>query len=246
MAEIKRTVSIYIDGHPVTNTLKGIQKELAQLRNVQKNATLGSEEYISATKKIAQLNGIFEEQKETVQQLGEQWDKSKERLSENANILMGVQSAVQMASGAYKKLAEYVEAAATMDDAMADVMKTTGMTHEEVEKLNEGLKDMQTRTSREELNRLASEAGKLGITGVENVQSFVNAADKINVALGEDLGEGAMVTIGKMAQVYAKTTPELAAHADDIGAQMLRIGSAVGPSSRSQSHSHRNGNLTQS
>ena len=81
------------------------------------------------------------------------------------------------------------------------------------------------RTSREELNRLASEAGKLGITGVESVESFVAAADQIGVALGDDLGEGAMVTIGKMAQVYAKSTEELAAA--DIGGQMLRIGSAV-------------------
>ena len=42
------------------------------------------------------------------------------------------------------------------------------------------------RTSRDELLKLAKEAGKLGITGVENIRRFVEQADKINVSLGED------------------------------------------------------------
>ena len=198
--QISRKISIYIDGSPVENTLKGIQKELSRLRNVQKNATIGSEEYLAATKKIEQLNGILAEQRESVKKLGEEWSQTKKHAVENANLLMGARSAGQMAAGAYSRVTgamrEYVEEAASMDDAYALVMKTTGLTHDEVLELNEAFKRMDTRTSREALNRIAHEAGKLGITGVENLKSFVAAADQIGVALGDDLGEGAMVTPG--------------------------------------------------
>ena len=58
-----------------------------------------------------------------------------------------------------KDLDEYknklVEAYATMDSAMANTQKFTGMTRDQVESLNEEFKKMDTRTSREGLNELA-------------------------------------------------------------------------------------------
>ena len=198
--QISRKITLYIDGTQVDNTVKGIRAEIKKLENQQRKATIGSEEYLKATEKIAQLKSILEEQNKLVRDMGETWKNSADKAALHAQILSGAKAGIDMAAGAYSRVTgamrEYVEEAAAMDDAMADVMKTTGLTHEEVERLNEGLKGLKTRTSREELNRLASEAGKLGITGVESVESFVAAADQIGVALGEDLGEGAMVTPG--------------------------------------------------
>lgn len=85
---------------------------------------------------------------------------------------------------------------------MAGVSKHTGMSAEEVDELNEAFKAMDTRTSREALNDLAADAGRLGIQGKQAVLDFVNAADIINVALGEDLGERAVKNIGKIAQLF--------------------------------------------
>ena len=59
------------------------------------------------------------------------------------------------------KLKDLAADAAKLDDVYADVQKTTGLTHEEVEKLNEAFKKMDTRTSREQLNQLAYDAAKL-------------------------------------------------------------------------------------
>lgn len=106
-------------------------------------------------------------------------------------------------------------------------MKTTGLTRDQVLQLNESFKKMDTRTAREQLNQLAYEAGKLGINSTQQVEQFVRAADKINIALGDVLGEGAMVTIGKLADVYAKSTAQLTAAGDDLERKMLSIGSAV-------------------
>lgn len=94
-----------------------------------------------------------------------------------------------------------VKAYADMEGEMANVRKYTGMTAQEVEQLNEAFKSMDTRTSREELNQLAQEAGRLGKTSVEDVLGFVKAADQINVALN-DLGEGATLILSKLTGIF--------------------------------------------
>jgi TP901 family phage tail tape measure protein len=68
--------------------------------------------------------------------------------------------------------------------------------------MNEEFKQLDTRTSRERLNQLAGDAGRLGIQGKEAIMEFVDAADKINVALGDDLGENAVKNVGKLAMSF--------------------------------------------
>lgn len=96
------------------------------------------------------------------------------------------------------------DAYARMEEAEAQVVKYTGMTKQQVHELNEDLKRMDTRTAREKLNALAGDAGRLGISAKEDVLEFVDAADKINVALGEDLGEDAVKNIGKLAMMFGE------------------------------------------
>lgn len=114
-----------------------------------------------------------------------------------------------------------VQAYADMEEAESNVRKYTGMTTEQVKELNEALQKMDTRTARDKLNALAGDAGRLGITAKEDVLDFVDAADKINVALGEDLGEDAVANIGKLAQMFGED--------DRMGLRsaMLATGSAI-------------------
>lgn len=224
---INRTVTIYINGREVENTLQSIRNEVTKLEREQRKLPIGSEEYIKKGEEIAELKKILLEQKTNVADLGNTWEHTTQKMAEYSNILMGIQSAFQMLDLGIGKVKDLAKAAAELDDAYGQVMKTTGLTHDEVEQLNELFKKMDTRTSREQLNELAYEAGKLGIQGVKDVAAFVDASDKINVALGDVLGNGAMVTIGKMAQVYAGSTDELAASTGNLQKQMLAIGSAV-------------------
>ena len=116
---------------------------------------------------------------------------------------------------------QYVQSFAQMDDAMTDVMKYTGQTKREVEEMNETFKQMTTRTPREELNALAGAAGRLGIQGRKDIEGFVDAADKINVALGDDLGEGAIDQIGKLTMVFGEDKTK------GLNGAMLATGSAI-------------------
>ena len=120
---------------------------------------------------------------------------------------------------------EIIKSNAELSDSFADVMKTTNLTRAEVESLYSQFKDMNTRTPRKELLQLASDAGKLGIDGKQNIMDFVDAANQIKIALGEDLGEDAIKSIGKMVSVYSSSTKEI--QDKDLKGQMLAIGSAV-------------------
>lgn len=111
-------------------------------------------------------------------------------------------NALSAISGVRRVAEEAVQAYADMAEAQSQVTKYTGMTADEVRALNEDFKRMDTRTSREQLNALAGDAGRLGIQSRQDVLAFVEAADMINVALGEDLGEDAVKNIGKLAQLF--------------------------------------------
>ena len=114
-----------------------------------------------------------------------------------------------------------VSAYSDMEQEMANVRKYTGQTAEEVERMNEDFKQMDTRTAREELNQLAGAAGRLGITETKLVEEFVDGADKIRVALGDDLGEGAVDTIGKLAIAFGEDKTK------GLRGAMLASGSAL-------------------
>ncbi len=188
---------------------------------------IGSEEYIQTSLKIKEIDSVIKDHRRAIQEASQDWKDAKDSLAKYSGIFIGLKNAKDMIDGYIGKLKDLAADAAALDDVYADVQKTTGLTHEEVEKLNEAFKKMDTRTSREQLNQLAYEAGKLGISSQEQVAQFVSASDKINIALGDVLGEGAMVKIGKLSDVYAKSTQQLAAAGDDLESKMLKIGSAV-------------------
>lgn len=114
-----------------------------------------------------------------------------------------------------------VKAYADMEEAMADTRKYTGLTDTAIRELNEELKKMDTRTGREELNELAGAAGRLGKTSKKDIMEFVEAGNMIKVALGDDLGEGAIDKVGKLAMAFGED--------DKMGLRgaMLATGSAV-------------------
>lgn len=105
--------------------------------------------------------------------------------------------------GALKSTMEgYVNEYAEMAEHMSGVKKYTGLADDAVRSLNDDFRAMDTRTPRQQLNDLAADAGRLGIQSKRQVLDFVQAADQINVALGEDLGEDAVKNIGKLAQMF--------------------------------------------
>lgn len=91
------------------------------------------------------------------------------------------------------------------DEALVDAMKTTDLTRDEITGLSRDLAEIDTRTAQNDLLGLVRIGGKLGIKGRDNLLQFAGAADKINVALKEDLGgntEDAIREIGKLIDIF--------------------------------------------
>lgn len=139
-------------------------------------------------------------------------DKVNAELKQSESLLVRMKNRVNdwgaMAAGGIAALTGVVAAGkaavstyAEMQQEEANVRKYTGMTEEQVNHLNDAFKKMDTRSSREQLNQLAQEAGRLGLQSEEDVLGFVKAADKINVAL-DDLGDGATLTLSKLTDIF--------------------------------------------
>ena len=202
------------------DTMNAISKELNS-GNIER----GSKEWNSLTEAMRrcdeQLKSIRTEMKAAPKDMRSLSDKVADWGQKWVGISTTFTVGRNLAAGVVANARQYVEAYATMQEAEANVRKYTGMTEEQVADLNEELKKMDTRTPREQLNALAGDAGRLGITTKEAVLEYVDAADKINVALGADLGEDATKNIAKLAQMFGED--------DTLGLRgaMLATGSTV-------------------
>ena len=211
-------------GHLSMKELANRQRELnAILRNLDPSLP----EWEQYNKQLKEVNARIKELKGTATETGLSISKLADGFNRYAGMAAG---AIATLTGMTLTMRQCVDEYAKMEEAESQAIKYTGMTREEVKQLNEQFKQMDTRTPREELNRLAGEAGKLGITGVDNVREFVEAANQINVALGEDLGEEAVNQIGKLSQMFGDESRSLRDN-------MLAIGSAVNQVAQSTSAS---------
>ena len=211
-------------GHLSMKELANRQRELnAILRNLDPSLP----EWKQYNQQLKEVNARIKELKGTATETGLSISKLADGFNRYAGMAAG---AIATLTGMTLTMRQCVDEYAKMEEAESQAIKYTGMTREEVKQLNEQFKQMDTRTPREELNRLAGEAGKLGITGVDNVREFVEAANQINVALGEDLGEEAVNQIGKLSQMFGDESRSLRDN-------MLAIGSAVNQVAQSTSAS---------
>ena len=200
------------------SSIAELEKAYRALRREVRNTSPALEEFAAKQKQMK----VLQDRIQALNGQARQTESIFTRISDRFNRYFGVVSAgIASVTGLSLAFRSAAEAAAEMDDVYSDVMKSTGLTRDEVAELNEEFKKMDTRTSREGLNRLAYEAGKLGLSAKEDVLAFVRAADQINVALGEDLGEGAITNIGKIADVFGLT--------DMMGIEksLISIGSAI-------------------
>jgi TP901 family phage tail tape measure protein len=178
-----------------------LRKAAASLKRQMDNATPGTEKWAALRADYLLTRQRMREVEVQARDTRFSLSKMADGVNRYAAMGAGVVGALTgVALTARKCVDEYAE----MEEAEAQVIKYTGMTRDEVKGLNEEFKEMDTRTAREKLNALAGDAGRLGITGKKDVLEFVDAADKINVALGEDLGDDAVKNIGKLAQMFGE------------------------------------------
>lgn len=182
---------------------KELNRTLKELKKSLNGIERGTDEWNKQCESIkrvkAEIANVNEELRETEKEHVGLVDRINGFVDKWGNIIAGVAA---VGTGLVMAGRKAVNAFAEMDAEMANVRKFTGLADDEVKELNEDFKKMDTRTSREDLNKLAEEAGRLGKSSREDVLGFVKAADQINVALDE-LGDGATLTLSKLTNIFS-------------------------------------------
>ena len=179
-------------------TPKELQRTLKTLEKQLNNLERGSQEWKRQTEYIKRVREELDKVNRELRNGETFWERFNRKMNDWQTTLAAGAAAV---TGVVMAGRSAVNAYAEMDAEMANVRKYTGMTAEQVALLNKEFLKIDTRTSREDLNRLAQEAGRLGKTSQEDVLGFVKAADQINVAL-DDLGDGATLTLSKLTNIF--------------------------------------------
>lgn len=204
------------------------QKTMAELKSHIKATRAALEKAVPGTENWDALNAELIISQKRFRELAIQAQNTQNALRKGWDNLGKLSVAANNIVQLYGRFSGQIEQAKQSwlqyDEALVDAMKTTGLSRDEIEELSAELKKFDTRTAQNELLSLARVGGKLGISGKEDLLEFVSAADKINVALKEDLGgdaEAAIGQIGKLVDIF-----QLKGHMG-LERAMLSVGSAI-------------------
>ena len=218
---------------PASKAFDRLQKKIKDLQQIVSGARLSQEQFnkVIANPKKASIDDLkkayamLQQQLNTMRRDGSQayttLERNARRLKEeidsttvsvqkqnswfrnairNIGAYMGVFAAFNMIK---QKITDVITLNMKFSDQLVDIRKVSNMAIQDVNTLARQLAKIDTRSSVQELNKLAYAGAKLGMGkyGVAGLEGFVNAANQVNVALKEDLGDDALVSLSKMTEV---------------------------------------------
>ena len=175
-----------------------------------------SEAFANRQKELKNLKKVIDDATGAVNKQSNAWSTAVKNLTAYAGLFQVFNAIKGTVTSAIKKNFEY-------SSSLTDIRKVSGLTMKDVNKLSEELAKIDTRTSVDGLAQLAYQGAKLGMGkyGVDGMAQFVKAADKINVAIGEEMGEEALPALSKMVETMG-LIPKMG-----IEKAMLATGSAM-------------------
>ena len=222
-------------------TLKGTRLSQAQLNDIVARSKTGK----ANINELRQAYKQLEEELNQINTKGEAFANKQKELKNLKRVIDDTTGAANKQSNAWhtalKNLTAYVGMFAVFNqvktyfvdlfrlnmkfaDQLTDIRKVALSSTDEIAKLSRELAKIDTRTSLEELNRIAYAGAKLGVQtqgGTMALAGFVRAADQVNVALKEDLGEEALTALAKITEVMGLVGKY------GVEKAMLKTGSAI-------------------
>lgn len=200
-------------GKASINELKQAYNQLSEELN-QLNTK--SKEFNEKQKELKDLKKNIDNATGSISQQSKSWQTAVKNLTAYVGLFQVFNAIKDTVTSAIKKNFEY-------SSSLTDIRKVSGLTMQDVNKLSEELAKIDTRTSVDGLAQLAYQGAKLGMGkyGVEGMKQFVAAADQINVAIGEEMGEEALPALSKMVETMG-LIPKMG-----IEKAMLATGSAM-------------------
>ena len=194
-------------------SLDELRRAYKQLEEELNQINTKSKEFADKQKSMKELKKNIDEATGAANKQGGAWQTALKNLT----AYVGLFSAFNMLK---TYLFDIFRLNAQFAEQLTNIRKVALSSQEDVAQLSKELSKIETRTSIEELNNLAYAGAKLGVT-TQNLAGFVRAADQVNVALKEDLGDEALTALAKITEVSGLI--------DKYGVEdaMLRTGSAI-------------------
>lgn len=194
-------------------SLDELRRAYKQLEEELNQINTKSKEFADKQKSMKELKKNIDEATGAAHKQGGAWQTALKNLT----AYVGLFSAFNMLK---TYLFDIFRLNAKFAEQLTNIRKVALSSQEDVAQLSKELSKIETRTSIEELNNLAYAGAKLGVT-TKDLAGFVRAADQVNVALKEDLGDEALTALAKITEVSGLI--------DKYGVEdaMLRTGSAI-------------------
>lgn len=173
-----------------------LKKAYKQLEDELNHLATGSKEFTDKRKDLEALRDKIEKVTVSVHKQRSAWQTAMKSLTAYVGLFQAFGMIKNLITSVVKKNFEY-------SASLTDIRKVSGLTEDQVKSLSTELAKIETRTSVDALAQLAYQGAKLGVGkyGVDGMAQFVRAADKINVAIGEEMGEEALPALLKMTEV---------------------------------------------
>ena len=194
-------------------SLDELRRAYKQLEEEQNQINTKSKEFAERQKSMKELKKNIDEATGAAHKQGGAWQTALKNLTAYVGLFAVFNQLKNYLFDIFRLNAKFAE-------QLTNIRKVALSTTEDVAQLSKELSKIETRTSLEELNNLAYAGAKLGIQ-TQNLAGFVRAADQVNVALKEDLGDEALTSLAKITEVMGLI--------DKYGVEeaMLKTGSAI-------------------
>lgn len=177
-------------------SLDELRRAYKQLEEELNQINTKSKEFADKQKSMKELKKNIDEVTGAVGKQHKSWSTAAKNLVAYVGLFGAFNQIKTLITSVIKKNFEY-------SGSLTDIRKIAGLAKEDINELSKSLAKIDTRTTTEGLAKIAYEGAKLGMSkyGVEGMAGFVRAADQINVAIGEEMGEEALPALSKMVEV---------------------------------------------
>lgn len=227
--EIAQSVQAVLDkpkGQSINALKQAVEQGRAALANMDRTTVEGQRRFAELAAKIKEADFELKQLTGTAKGSASAFDKAWSRLKTYITLYMGAAVAIQKITATFGDLME-------LSDKLGEVRKTTNFSAEEVGKLSDSLKKLDTRTTITGLLDLSVAAGQLGLKTQEDVEGFTIAANKLMVALPEMGKDGATqmmkvaLATGEIAKIQDQMNKGLIDGSSAVAVAMEKVGSTI-------------------
>ena len=199
-------------------SLDELRRAYKQLEDELNQINTKSKEFADKQKSMKELKKNIDEVTGAANKQGGAWQTALKNLT----AYVGLFGAFNMIKS---KLTDILKLNFQYSDSLANVRKVSNLSMESVNDLSRQLAKIDSRTSLEGLTQLAYVGSRMGMGkyGASGLAEFAAASDRVNVALKEDLGDDAMLTLSK----FVETMGEVEKHGGNISDAFDSVSSSI-------------------